>query len=308
VHRTIILSGRAQTLEELGRELTALEDVISLTHARGASLKPAGDTLTIHVLNQGADDVLRRAQRAIEAGELSVALFQSTALVDARRQKRIETDADEALWEEMESSLRNHGRISANFTLLMALGGVVAAVGLVLEPVSQAIAFVGASVIAPGFEPVAKVAQGLVLRDAQIAGRGAASVLLGYATLTAAAALTYLLLRATGHASLEEVRAQPVLEVLSGFGLEPLLMSACAAVAGVVMVVTLRDTYVVGALMLLVLIPGTALVGTAVAAGDGHLALAALGRVGLDVLFIVVLGAGVFFWKQRRIHRRGTLS
>jgi hypothetical protein len=69
----------------------------------------------------------------------------------------------------------------------------------------------------------------------------------------------------------------------------------------------LRDLYVVGPLMVLVMISGVALVGAALARGEGMLALAALERVGVDVALIVGLGAGVFAWKQRRFHRRRPL-
>jgi hypothetical protein len=85
--------------------------------------------------------------------------------------------------------LRNHGRVSANYVVLMALGGVIAASGFLLESVTQAIAFVGAAIIAPAFEPVAKLAQGLVLRQAKVCGRALVSMAVGYAVLGATAYL-----------------------------------------------------------------------------------------------------------------------
>ena len=85
------------------------------------------------------------------------------------------------------------------------------------------------------------------------------------------------------------------------------MTSGCAAVAGILMVVSLRDLYVVGPLMVLVMISGVALVGAALARGEASLALAALERVGVDVALIVGLGAAVFAWKQRRFHRRRPL-
>lgn len=45
----------------------------------------------------------------------------------------------------------------------MALGGVIAAAGAVTEPSVSALAYVASAIIAPGFEPVAKISLGIVL-------------------------------------------------------------------------------------------------------------------------------------------------
>ena len=63
-----------------------------------------------------------------------------------------------------------------NVLALMALGGAVATIGLVSDPVAMAVAIVASSVIAPGFEPLAKIAMGVVQR-------GVVSTLAGYTAL-----------------------------------------------------------------------------------------------------------------------------
>ncbi|MBA3439735.1 MAG: hypothetical protein H0T92_07695 [Pyrinomonadaceae bacterium] len=72
----------------------------------------------------------------------------------------------------METGLRHQGRMNANYVVLMALGGAIAAFGLVSEPAPQAIAFVAASIIAPGFEPLAKIPLGLALGHWNVVKRG----------------------------------------------------------------------------------------------------------------------------------------
>ena len=311
MHRRITIQGDGAAVSALAADLAPLDGVIGLSHLRGSSVKPPGDVLQVDVLNRHADEVLRRvgpAQANLER-PLVVVLGQSTALLDRRRSDMIETDADEALWEEMESDLRNHGRLSTNYLVLMALGGLIAACGFVLDPVSQAIAFVGASIIAPGFEPVAKLAQGLVVGARRLCGHALLSIAVGYAVLFTAALLTMTILGLIhpGHPH-KLVMRQPILTVFAGFAVAPLATTAAAAIAGVMMVVSLRDLYVVGPLMVLVAVPGVALAGTAVAIGEPALALRVLSRVGLDLLLIVVLGGGVFYWKQRRFHRRRPLG
>jgi hypothetical protein len=311
MHRRITIQGDGAAVSALARDLAPLAGVIGLAHQRGGSLKPPGDVLEIDVLNRYADEVLRRARPAQsdDAPPVVVVLAQSSAIIDRSRRELIDNDADEALWEEMESDLRNHGRISTNYLVLMALGGLIAASGFVVDAVSQAIALVGASIIAPGFEPVAKLAQGLVLGAPRVCLRAVVSILLGYAVLFSAALLLMggMRLLHLGHPH-QAIMAQPVLKVLTHFEPAPLVTSAAAAVAGVMMVVSLRDLYVVGPLMVLVAVSGVALAGAAVAIGEGQLALRALGRVGIDLLMIVVLGGGIFYWKQRRFHRRRPLT
>jgi hypothetical protein len=148
-----------------------------------------------------------------------------------------------------------------------------------------------------------------VLRHLNVCGRALGSLLVGYGVAIAGAFVTITALSwgDVGHAR-DLVNGQRVLESLIHFSAQPLLTSGAAAIAGIVMIVSLRDLYVVGPLMVLVLLPNITLIGTGLALRDGALALAALRRLGLDVLLVVVLGGAVFYWKQRGFHRRRPLS
>jgi hypothetical protein len=53
-------------------------------------------------------------------------------------------------------------QLSQNFLALMASGAVIAMAGLLSGPVPQSLALAAAGIIAPAFEPVAKLAVGLV--------------------------------------------------------------------------------------------------------------------------------------------------
>jgi hypothetical protein len=87
--------------------------------------------VTVHVLNRGADAVFEAADRAQKGGaQVSLATSELASLVDPEHVHPIENDVDEAQWEEMEAGLRHHGRITANFLLLMFLGGAVASIAL----------------------------------------------------------------------------------------------------------------------------------------------------------------------------------
>src|SRR5918997_2251492 len=122
------------------KQLEELEHVVGLSVERGASIKPPGDVLTIHTLNRGADDVLKIADHARRHGPVSVVTAELASIVDPEHEHEVSSDVDEGIWEEMEIGLRHQGRVTSNYLALMALGGSIAAIGLVSEPVPQAIA------------------------------------------------------------------------------------------------------------------------------------------------------------------------
>jgi hypothetical protein len=311
VHKRISFHGDAQLVGALLDELAPITGVITATRGAGGSAKPPGDVLELEVLNRDADEVLRRAGPFLDRQprRLVMNIAASNALVDRQTQALIDHDADEMLWEEMESDLRNRGRITANYLALMALGGAITAAALLFDPVTQMMAFVGASIVAPGFEPLAKMAQGLALRERRVCARAMLSLVVGYAVLLASAALTYRLLAwddLVGYRA--RLLDQPVMAAFETLQPAGLLASAGAATAGVLMVVSLRDLYVVGPLMAMILIVGVSVSGAALGAGAFQVAALAARRAVVDMGWVVVLGAGVFFWKQRRFHRRRPLT
>jgi hypothetical protein len=84
-------------------------------------------------------------------------------------------------------------------------------------------------------------------------------------------------------------------------------MSACGAVAGVVMMLSYRRYLIPGALVALMIIEAAAMIGMALAAGEAALAYQGVGRLGLDVLLIIVGGVLVVALKQAVFHRRAPM-
>src|SRR5215210_1424671 len=175
-----------------------MEDVISLSVVLEASIKPPGDVFTVHALNRGADEVLRLADAARTHGQVSVSTAEVTSIIDPQHERKVANDVDEALWEEVETDLRYQGKLTTNYVGLMALGGAVAATGFAAESSSQAISFVAASIIAPGFEPLAAIPIGLALRRWSVVGRGLQSMVGGYLALILSAVAVSLGLHVNG--------------------------------------------------------------------------------------------------------------
>lgn len=303
VHHTIELAVPIRATEAVLAELAALEGVVQLSVERGASVKPSGDMVRAQVLNREVDAVLAIASRARRFGSVSVTTAEAQAVVDEHVARAIDDDVDEAPWEEIERSLRHHARMHWNYLVLMAFGAAIALAGLTSPSVPQALGLAAGAIIAPAFEPIAKLTVGMVRRSGYAVRRALIAIGGGYLFMALTGALVYWLLAGigmAGHGSL--VKSEGVKTVV-----EPTtadwLISACGALAGVVIVSAYRRAVIAGALMALALVPAATLVGAGLAAGDVIIALEALRRVAIDGALVIGLGGVVMLVKQRLVHR-----
>ena len=302
MHHTIEITIPPEATAGLLAELEALEGVLNLSVLRGASVKPPGDVVTVHALNREVDGVLAVVAWAEQFGPVSVSTVALQSLVVPQAMQAINDDADEAPWEGFERDLRHHGRLNPNFLALMGLGAAIAVAGLVSGPVPQALALAAAAIVAPAFEPAAKLTLGLVRGRWYTIRRALVSLAGGYVALALVGALAYLLLHALGKASPASLAASEGVETVVDPTAADWLISAGGAAAGLVIFTAFRHAVIAGALIALALVPAAALVGAGLAAGEGLMALEALRRVGLDVLLVVVFGGAVVLLKQRLVH------
>ena len=165
MHITIEIVVHPSYTDKLIQELKQLDEVINLTALREGSHKPEGDVVTVHALNRGADEVMRLAESGRQQGQVSVTTSELISIVVPDKAPEVRNDVDEAIWEEAETSLRYQSQVTPNSLALMALDGAVGSTALVVESETQQVmAIVAASIIAPGFEPLAKISMGLGLR------------------------------------------------------------------------------------------------------------------------------------------------
>jgi Domain of unknown function (DUF389) len=304
MHHTVELSLTADATDTLLPDLEKLDGVVALWVHRGDSIKPPGDVITVHTLNRTVDDVLRLADGAREFGEVVVSTDAVQSLSSPAEQRKIDDDADESPWEEFERGLRHNGRVSKNYLVLMALGGAIVVAGLLSPPVPQAVALVASAILAPAFEPVAKLALGVVRGSLYAIRRALFSIAAGYVTLAAAGGVTFLVLRALGLASPKTLASSEGLHMIVDPTAADWLVAAGGAVAGLVIVTAFREAVLAGALVALALVPAAATIGIGLVAGDVTLALEGLQRTLVDMGLVVVLGAVVVAVKQVVVHRR----
>jgi hypothetical protein len=261
MHQTIEVTVPSSETDSFMAEMNGNGHVVGLTLVRGAPVKPAGNVVTVHVLNRGTDDVLRAVARGRQKG----ATAEIASLSDLDHQHAIDHDIDEATWEELETGLRHQGRITSNYLLLMAVGGIIAAAGVLAEPAVATVAYVASAIIALGFEPVAKIPLGIVLRRGEVLKIGIVSTVAGYAALMLAAAATYWDLHAVGAAEADTFLKSDGLKHTIHPDSLILLIAVCRALAGITMQAAFRRSVIAGALIALRIIETAGIIGIGLA-------------------------------------------
>lgn len=302
MHHQIDVTVPSSVADDVAAELARHDGVLALTRQQDGSVKPPGDVLNLHVLNRAIDDVLAIIERAREHGPITVATVRTESVVATGAQDAVEDDADESPWEEFERTLRHHGRISTNYLALMALGGAIAVAGLLSPPVPQALALAASAIIAPAFEPVAKLAVAILRGSLYRIRRSLVSVVVGYLVLAAGGGVAFLVMRALGMGRPEILAKSEGVHMVVDPTVADWLVGAGGALAGLVIITSFREAVLAGALIALALVPAAALVGIGVVSGDWTLALEGLQRTGADMALVVVLGGAVVLVKDRLHH------
>jgi hypothetical protein len=307
VHRVIDITVPSDRSDQLIAALDTIEDVVGLTLHRSASVKPRGDVVTVHALNRATDQVMSAAASALQAFPYTIVTAEVASISDPEHQKRIDADVDEAVWEELETGLRHQGRLTANFLLLMALGGIIGAAGAFTEPAIAAVAYVASAIIAPGFEPLAKLPLGVVLKRGEVIRAGALATIVGYAVLAAAAGATWLVLSRVAGVEASAFLDGDVLKHTIHPSPELLTIALAGAFAGVLIQASYRRSVIAGALVAMRLIEAASVAGISLAMGRLDLAAASGTRLAVDAGFVLAAGVLVFGLKQLMVHRRAPL-
>jgi hypothetical protein len=303
MHHSIEIPAPMDATDGLLAELERLDGVITLNVLRGASVKPPGDVITVHALNRAVDAVLAATDTARRNGSvISVSTSELRSILDVESSREIDDDNDEAPWEEMERGLRHHGRLNMNYLGLMGLGGVIAVAGLVSPATPQALALASAGIIAPAFEPAAKLTLGLLRRRAYVIRRALIATVGGYSIMVLSGAVSYLLLQWLGAVDRGSLVSSEAVKTVVDPTAADWVLSGGGAIAGLLIISAFRDTMIPGPLIALALVPATALIGAALAAGEFVMAAEALRRLAVDMMLVIVLGGAIVVGKQHLVH------
>lgn len=298
IHITVP-SGRREVLLDRLREV---EGVVGILLHLEASRMPPGDLVTVRGTNDASCSVVRIVADMGLAEDGAIAIDEPVGLVSGVRRSKLDGDTSEASWEEMDTLLRRDANPSHNFLALMFLAGMVAGAGLFVDTLHIV---AGAMLIAPGFEPLVRVCLGLASGLPDTARRGAAGVLAGYFAVAiggsaGAAAAAW----ADPALELNAMFDGTWVQYWTSFNLTSVIVAVAAGLAGSIVVNSHQTVFATGVMIALALIPGMAIFGAGIAAGEFALALRGLARWGVDAAAVLV-ACLVVFGLKRALLRRG---
>jgi hypothetical protein len=294
-----------QTNELIAR-VKQLDHVISIRIQRNISLKPPGDVVAIGITNRSLSSLLMVLDElGLTYGEAtSVSGSRPEFLMSRSETHAIRADSSESNWEEMENSLNSESTMTFSSCVTMAISGMIATCGLMTNAIHLV---AGAMVIAPGFEPISRIALGIVTQNATWK-RGATDTAKGYLSLIAGAALSVFLLKLLGYEPPDSqgtyLPEGVLLQYWTSTSSVALLVSVLAGIAGAILIINHRSVLTAGVMIALALIPAGALVGIGLATGDVGLAGTGASRLLIEGIIVLFSSLLVYGWKRHRSEKR----
>lgn len=303
--RSIEVAVDAQTASLMLKGVARLDGIIGLSHQPGASISPPGDLVKVTMVNESTREVLDLLRELGVPDTGSISMSEPTSFMAEAHQAKVNQESNETVWDEMAFLLRNDTNPTFNYMLAMAMAGAIAAGGLWTDTLHL---IVGAMIIAPAFEPLARIPFALVTGARRLVASGLSSILLGNLMLILGAGFCTVLLESWGSRPAVPLPEQQWVAYWSSFTFGGVLVSAFGAVAGAVVIGGQRAVLTTGVMITLALIPSMALVGVGVVTGD--LSLAGLGflRWAADAVLVLLLSGTIFEAKRRWLHQGRALS
>jgi len=303
--RAIEVSASPQRIDAILERIGDLPGVVSLARQPGASLKPPGDVLSIHLTNEATRPVMRVLKDLRVASEGAINTSEPASLMSWKHQAEVNREANETTWDEMAFMLRTDANPSPNFIFSMALAGAIAAGGLWTGTLHL---IVGAMIIAPAFEPLVRVPFGFITGARNSVSSGLIATGAGYLALALGAALVTAVLELWDPGPGKNLNAMYWVDYWSTLSFPSILISALGGIAGGVIISGQRSVMTTGVMITLALIPSMAIVGMGMVVGDLALAGRGLVRWAVDVALVMAMSTLVFGLKQRFLHRGASLS
>ncbi|MDA8324475.1 MAG: DUF389 domain-containing protein [Actinomycetota bacterium] len=297
----------AETTGRLLRVLTAEPGVRNVIVWRGEARRPDGDAVEF--------DVRRGAANAMFAYLRSVGLDKPGAVTVEQADVVLATPRDPAgdvgsprreitpVWELVDATIRAQAVYAPSFFVLLTIAGLIAAVGILTN--SQ-ILIVAAMVVGPEYSAIIAVALAIARRHRAGVRDGLVALSAGFA---AAIVITYLFTLAIHGAGLTPDGfaggIRPVATLIAVPNAFSVIIAILAGIVGVVSLTESRANTLIGVFISVTTIPAAAGVGVFAALGNWHSALGSLEQLLLNVVLLIVVGAGGL-QAQRVIWRRST--
>ena len=293
--------------DALLERLTAAPGVRSVVVLREAAYRPEGDAVHFELSDGAANPVFRelRALGLARQGSISV------ERVDATLTARTDRPAKEAgplrretapVWEMVEAIIRGGAAYAPSFYSLLVIAAMIGAVGILTN---SEILIVGAMVVGPEYNAIIAVALGFSIRDRALRRDGLVALLGGFLAAIVMTLLFGLAVKASGDTPAQFLQGvRPVADLINTPNAFSVIVAILAGLVGVISLTESRANALIGVFISVTTIPAAASVGVSIAYGSWSEAWGSLLQLLLNVVLLVVVGAGGLS-TQRMIWRHG---
>ncbi len=193
---------------------------------------------------------------------------------------------DEFAWIEVMGEARTHSRPLGRYLALMAVAGVLAAIGVITD---NPILIVGAMAVSPDILPICAVCVGIVAGRIRLARRATVTLLLGIVLTWAVAAALAWCLQAAGILSSSFQVHDSSLHGLAHVDYSTVLVALAAGVAAMLSFET-RAAAAVGVAISVTTIPASALFGVSLGLGEVGVNWGAAAVLAVNVTLLLLSG------------------
>ena len=285
--------------------LAVVSGIQNLIVLSGAARRPDGDAVFFDV-HDSAANLAFRALRDLgldRDGPIAVEQVDASLTGTARAGGGIGSPAREIapVWEMVEATIRAGAVYSPSFFALLAVAGLIAAVGILTN--SQ-ILIVGAMVVGPEYNAIIAVALGISQRDRGAVRDGLLALVAGFFAAIVVTFAFGVVVRASGKApELFLTGLRPVSDLINSPNAFSVVVAILAGLVGVVSLTESRANALIGVFISVTTIPAAADIGVSLAFGSWSEAGGSTVQLLLNVILLIVVGAAGLS-TQRAVWRR----
>ena len=278
--RLAVEEHRADAVTEALEGTGGVHRIVALTPERTGT----GVILAADVMPSVADRVMKLI-RDWEIGEADYLLTRQEVVAPSPPHGG-PASGNEFAWIEVIGEARTHSRLLGRYLALMAVAGVLAAIGVITN---NPILIVGAMAVSPDLLPVCAACVGFVARRARLARRAIVTLLLGILLTWAVSAGLAWSLQAVGILSSSFEVHDTALQGLNHINYSTVLVALAAGVAAMLSFET-RAASAVGVAISVTTIPASALFGVSLGLGEVSVSWGAAGVLGVNVALLLLSG------------------
>jgi uncharacterized hydrophobic protein (TIGR00271 family) len=273
--------------------LAAAPGVQNVVVQPGTAQRPDGDAVQFDVRDEAANPVFGALRDlgldrvgVICVERVDAALSSQPSVAKNHGALRRETAP---VWEMVEAIIRAGQAYAPSFYILLAIAGMIGAVGLITN--SQVL-IVAAMVVGPEYNAIIGVAFGLSRRDRVAVRDGLLALLWGFLAAIVVTLLFGLAVRGSGKAPAPFLAGvRPVADLISAPDVFSVVVAVLAGIVGVVPLTEARANALIGVFISVTTIPAAASVGVSIAFSSWSEARGSALQLLLNVVVLIVVGA-----------------